>query len=323
MFKLIVLTAALAVCYGSPTFGQLPKPRLDGSAGSRVVGGVETTVEHAPHQVSLQNNGRHTCGGSLVDKKWVLTAAHCTDGSSANALRVRVGSSQHAEGGQLVNVKRVVQHEKFNYNTIDFDFSLLELAEELEFDTVKQKVKLPEQDEPVKDGTLCEVTGWGVTQNPQESTEVLRVAYVPAVNQKECASSYSLFGGVTDRMLCAGYKEGGKDACQGDSGGKLETFEGKFSLLGFFKKIIRFQDLFWPMANWLVSCHGDMDALNPIIQVFIPESPPFETGSRNTPMSEILMQMVFILNKYILRKAANIILSISAAPKIEVITFEN
>jgi trypsin len=220
MFKFIVLAAVLAVCYGSPASDYLPKPRLDDSAASRVVGGVETTIEHAPHQVSLHFFGSHTCGGSLISNKWVLTAAHCTDGRQADYFRVRVGSSKHAEGGKLVDVKRVVRHEKYDPQTIDFDFTLLELAEELEFDDLKQKVALPEQDEPVKDGTLCEVTGWGDTQNPQESGDVLRVAEVPAVNQKDCFKAYSMYGGVTDRMLCAGYEKGGKDACQGDSGGK-------------------------------------------------------------------------------------------------------
>ncbi|XP_058058016.1 trypsin-1-like [Anopheles bellator] len=188
---------------------------------SAIVGGFAIDISDAPYQVSLQNRGSHNCGGSFLSSKWVLTAAHCTEGASASSLAVRYASSEHAKGGVLAQVARVVMHPKYDGGTIDHDFSLLELKEEVRFDDRAQPVDLPEQDEPVEDGTLCKVSGWGNTQNWNESTERLRAATVPTVNQKECEEAYADFGGITDTMLCAGYKKGGKDACQGDSGGPL------------------------------------------------------------------------------------------------------
>jgi trypsin len=137
-----------------------------------------------------------------------------------------VGSSRYASGGEVVKVKRIVQHEKFNYNNIDFDFSLLELETTLKLGESKRVVALPKQDEVVEDGTLCEVSGWGNTQSFNESNSVLRAAFVPSVNQEDCDEAYADFGGITDRMICAGFKQGGKDACQVYS---LET-NGKFVL---------------------------------------------------------------------------------------------
>ncbi|XP_053672127.1 trypsin-1-like isoform X2 [Anopheles nili] len=189
--------------------------------GFRIVGGFEIDVSEAPYQVSLQYNKRHNCGGSVLSSKWVLTAAHCTDGASAKSLSVRVGSTAHASGGTVVAVERVVQHPSYDASTIDFDYSLLELESELSFSEEVTPVALPEQDEAVEDGTMTTVSGWGNTQSSSESNARLRAANVPTVNQQQCHKAYQSFGGVTERMLCAGYQQGGKDACQGDSGGPL------------------------------------------------------------------------------------------------------
>lgn len=77
-------------------------------------------------------------------------------------------------------------------------------------------IKLPEQDEKIEDGDMCLVSGWGNTQDVSESTNFLRAAKVPVVNQEDCSKAYSAYGGITPRMICAGLEKGGKDACQGN-----------------------------------------------------------------------------------------------------------
>lgn len=61
----------------------------------------------------------------------------------------------------------------------------------------------------------------GLTQSTDESNEVLRAVVVPIINHEYCNELHD--GDITDQMICAGYDEGGKDACIGDSGGPLST----------------------------------------------------------------------------------------------------
>lgn len=217
IFALSLVGLLVGAVFSAAIDEPIPRPRLDG----RIVGGFKMNITDAPHQISLQSNYGHMCGGSIISNKWVLTAAHCTNRQKPKNLQIRLGSSESSAGGEMIKIKRIVQHEKFNYNNIDWDYSLLELAKEIEFDDNRKAIKLPELNEVTMDGSLCTVTGWGATHSDSESNKWLRGAEVPIVNQDLCAANYRDFGGVTERMICAGYTEGGKDACQGDSGGPL------------------------------------------------------------------------------------------------------
>nr|AAM96942.1 trypsin 3 [Phlebotomus papatasi] len=220
MFRLVIVCALIVAVLGA-SVKNLTRPRLDG----RIVGGIAVDISEVPYQVSLQRYNSHSCGGSIISSNYILTAAHCTDQAIVSSLSVRAGSSFYSRGGVVVGVKRVIQHPLFNYNTIDYDFAILELKSPLKFSKNCNFAKLPKQDEQIPDGTMLMVSGWGNTQNAQESRDQLRAAKVPKYNDKACNDAYKGFGGITDRMICAGVLKGGKDACQGDSGGPL-TWDG-------------------------------------------------------------------------------------------------
>lgn len=82
-------------------------------------------------------------------------------------------------------------------------------------------------------GKECYVTGWGHTSWRGAKPDILREAAVKLVNQEKCNHEKSYGGAVHNRSLCAGFDEGGVDACQYDSGGPLACeLAGKWYLTG-------------------------------------------------------------------------------------------
>lgn len=204
---IIILVTAVLICsaLGSPSI----PPKLDG----RIVGGNPVDVREFPYQISLRSNGQHSCGGSIISQRYILTAAHCTNGLSASSLSIRAGSSFHQSGGQVRNVERIIQHPNYNEATIDFDISILKLDQNLQ---IGESIQIPLLNllTPVP-GSISTVSGWGLLWENGPLPDQLQAVKVPIVSRQNCESAYGQ-ARITSRMICAGYLGvGGKDACQG------------------------------------------------------------------------------------------------------------
>uniref|UniRef100_A0A8B9HT36 trypsin n=1 Tax=Astyanax mexicanus TaxID=7994 RepID=A0A8B9HT36_ASTMX len=80
---------------------------------------------------------------------------------------------------------------------------------------------LPRQNASISEGRVCSVSGWGFTTPSGGIPTTLRTVALPIVSESWCNSTDSYNGNITELMICAGYTDGGKDACSGDSGGPL------------------------------------------------------------------------------------------------------
>ncbi|XP_011694179.1 PREDICTED: trypsin-1-like isoform X2 [Wasmannia auropunctata] len=184
----------------------------------RIARGTVTDIKQHPYQLSLQRGSRHACGAVIVSNKWVVTAAHCVSSPASEVYRLHAGSNDKY-GGVFYPVKRIVQHPAYNFLTIDYDIALLEIDGEITFNDRVQPVKLPEKE--LASGTMVNVTGWGAAKAGGEPSPVLMKVSLPIVSRKTCQNVYRYIRSITDRMICAGYMQGGQDACEGDSGGPL------------------------------------------------------------------------------------------------------
>lgn len=117
-------------------------------------------------------------------------------------------------------------HPNFDLRTFDYDIALLGLKEEIVYGVGAANIKYHGQNDKVPPGEMLRVSGWGLSFDITADPFALRAVSVPKVDQDECkkllAGSYT----VTDQMICAGYEEGGRDACVGDTGGPLVNGEG-------------------------------------------------------------------------------------------------
>ncbi|XP_047112164.1 trypsin-1-like [Schistocerca piceifrons] len=184
-----------------------------------VVGGQAAAVERFPWQVSLQQRGRHHCGGALVRPQWALTAAHCVASYFGLGLSVRAGTSTRGSGGVVRAASSVHPHPGFSWTSFDYDVGLVKVADPFVFGATIQAAGLPLKEPAV--GSLVTVTGWGRLSEHGPAATQLQALTEPVLDPRRCGEAYAFLGGITQRMLCAGFPEGGRDACHGDSGGPL------------------------------------------------------------------------------------------------------
>ncbi|XP_076343510.1 clotting factor G beta subunit-like isoform X2 [Tachypleus tridentatus] len=217
--------------------------------GTRIIGGGIATPHSWPWMVGIfkVNPHRFLCGGSIINKVSVVTAAHCLVTQFGNrqnySIFVRVGAHDIDNSGTNYQVDKVIIPKGYRYGSHYYDIGLILLSKPVEYNYKVQPICIPELNQPHVnlDNNKVVVIGWGDTERTTEKRNVLRELELPVVTNEQCNKSYqtlpfsNLNRGITDDMICAGYQEGGKDSCQGDSGGPLmyhDSTTGRMNLIG-------------------------------------------------------------------------------------------
>ena len=205
----------------------------------RIVGGAPAPIGAYPWQISIALIGLptsigHFCGGSVVGDDWVVTAAHCVDGTTKpESLKLVYGTNFLSQGGQEVEVRQIIVHEKWDSAAFDYDVALIQTKQPIETTQIKLVVE-KSAPELVPVGVLGTVSGWGLTTEGGTISDVLQHVGVQVTSNQICNGPTAYFGQISERMLCAGFATGGKDSCQGDSGGPFVVFDrvGGYALAG-------------------------------------------------------------------------------------------
>lgn len=205
----------------------------------RIVNGVTTEENEYPWQVGLTSGSGRTpyCGGSIVSSKTIVTAAHCTKGTSAGNIWVVVGEHDltKSDGERYVRVCGKAEHPNYNSGTTDYDYATLTLCNELTFAQDVAPVCMPGSS---GQGTQYEskaaiVSGWGTLSSGGGRPSKLQEVTVNTMPNSQCCASNTAYScnDITSRMICASSPN--KDSCQGDSGGPLVVQEGSsYTLAG-------------------------------------------------------------------------------------------
>ncbi|XP_042596922.1 trypsin-like isoform X3 [Cyprinus carpio] len=186
------------------------------SPGLKIIGGYDCPPNSQPWQVYLTFNGEPWCGGSLINERWVVSAAHCK--IPASNLTVHLGEHNvNVEEGteQRIGAEKVIPHPDYNDQPFNNDFMLIKLKEPAIFNECVKPIPLATRCSCAGEQFL--VSGWGRTEDGNPS--VLQCLKLPVLSKQQCVRAYG--SRITENMFCAGFMKGGKDSCQGDSGGPI------------------------------------------------------------------------------------------------------
>uniref|UniRef100_A0A182NF69 Peptidase S1 domain-containing protein n=1 Tax=Anopheles dirus TaxID=7168 RepID=A0A182NF69_9DIPT len=238
------------VCCGADNIRKhgLELLKLDGcetAIGARIprLGrGEDAPVDTFPWMVMVLTENNHTlCTGSLLNERYVLTAAHCA--YSKLPTHVRLGELDRnstidcnergklcAEPPQDIAVEKVTRHNDYRFRVRHNDIALIRLAETATLNNNVYPICLPVLSalHRIKDPNAPTiqrrylVVGWGLNENDEINNKLksIKVSVVPNGECQQRLTTYNERAKIFDSHICAiGQNMSG--TCGGDAGAPM------------------------------------------------------------------------------------------------------
>ncbi|XP_053687224.1 brachyurin-like [Sabethes cyaneus] len=204
----------------------------------RITNGQEATPGQFPYQVlviSSFENGAALCGGSILTRNYILTAAHCV-------FRVQIGLAimgvhdrtafEPSEQGINFEASGVRVHEGYSQTNIRNDIAVVRLNHAIDFNARVQPVRIPAAgDSRHFAGLTGTASGFGRwTDSSTATSAVLRYVSNPILTEADCLARWDNNANLIQPQNICVSGEGGRSPCHGDSGGPLTIAEGGSSV---------------------------------------------------------------------------------------------
>lgn len=201
----------------------------EAAAQGAIVGGEKASLADHPYAVYLVDDaGTQFCGGVIVGSSVVATAAHCAEAVSTKDIRVVVGrEDKRTDEGSTLSVTKAWVHPDFEKAEEGDDIAVLTVHGRLP----GRAASIARDTDVYAAGTKATVLGWGRVADGGDRSDYLRSAVVPMVSDSTCKQAYDSYDPAS--MVCAGYQQGGVDACKGDSGGPLVIGDTLVGIVSF------------------------------------------------------------------------------------------
>uniref|UniRef100_A0A8C6GJF2 Transmembrane protease serine n=1 Tax=Mus spicilegus TaxID=10103 RepID=A0A8C6GJF2_MUSSI len=201
---------------------------------ARIADGKPADKASWPWQSSLQVEGIHLCGASLIGSQWLVTSAHCFDNYKNPKLWTVSFGRTLSSPLTTRKVESIILHENYASHKHDDDIAVVKLSSPVLFSENLHRVCLPDETFQVLPKSKVFVTGWGALKANGPFPNSLQEVEIEIISNDVCNQVNVYGGAISSGMICAGFLTGKLDACEGDSGGPLVISDNrnKWYLLG-------------------------------------------------------------------------------------------
>ncbi|OAD62114.1 Chymotrypsin-2 [Eufriesea mexicana] len=190
---------------------------VSGSVTPRIVGGQNAEDHKYPYQVLILIKNFPSCGGSIINDRFILTAAHCIYQEIASDFTIVAGTTDLTQKRAIYAVDMLIMNENYNPLTYNDDIGLIRLKTNLTYNIYIQPIALGSKYD-VTPGEIAVVTGWGrLGASNSVIPHTLQEINVTVIDQESCAKSYLR---LSKNSICT-FEAENKGLCMGDSGGPL------------------------------------------------------------------------------------------------------